>query len=65
MPSAATFKDIRIIHPGTYGIIIRSSANGKVAFTKVMVTEPEQGGLLNYGFRLIFQLDRGNGNSGW
>ena len=62
---SAVFEDIHITHPGTYGILIRSSVSGQATFSNVVVTGAGEKGLLNYGPKLKFRLDRGKGNSGW
>ena len=62
---SATFEDIQIKGAGTYGILVRSSTSGQATFTNVVVTGSAKDGLLNYGPKLKFQLDKGTGNSGW
>jgi len=62
---SAIFEKVQIIAPGTYGILIRSNANGLANFSNVVVTSPGEAGLLNYGPKLEFRLDQGLGNSGW
>ncbi len=62
---SANFESIQIINPGTNGILIHSSANGEASFSTVIVTQPGEDGLLNYGPKLYFLLNKGDGNSGW
>ncbi len=62
---SASFADMQIVNAGTNGILIHSSANGEVLFTRVVITNPAQAALLNYGPKLYFHLNKGVGNQGW
>lgn len=54
--------DVQIVNPGTWGILIRSNAAGRVAFTNVTISNPGAGRLLNYGPPAHFTLVEGPGN---
>jgi hypothetical protein len=60
----ATFDKIAIDGAGTFGIVIKASAQGAGTFTNVTVTNAASGGL-SYETGARFTVGQGSGNGGW
>src|SRR5450432_298772 len=60
----ATFDTITITGAGTYGILVRSKAQGAGMFSNVTVTNAASGGL-SYEPGASFDIGKGSGDTGW